>query len=309
MKVLITGAAGFLGRWFMEHHLAAGDKVLGVDDMSAKHALWADGHMIQEDAGVYFARGADTYFDRAYHFAAPVGGRLKIEGDPLFNADALRLDAAFFRWAIGCAKMAVYPSSSAVYGTQLQRRGTNQQLHEGMFHPSQPTWMAPDELYGLTKLVGETLAWKASQYGLTTLCIRPFSGYGEGQPEDYPITAICRRAIAREDPLIVWGSGQQKRDFVHASDIVGAVDARLKGIAVGYNTMNIGTGRGTNFIDIAKAAAKIVGYEPEIVTDPTKPEGVGNRRSDTARSAFYYEPKVVLWDGLTRVINWLEATS
>jgi GDP-L-fucose synthase len=307
-RVLVTGAAGFLGRWFVRHHLAAGDQVVGVDDLSSEHAFWpeelSESLRVQVDAGKFFASLRGNRYDLAYHFAAPVGGRVKIENDPLFNADSLRLDSQFFRWAVGRVGIAIYPSSSAVYGTSLQE-GYGMLLQEGMFHPANPTWLAPDEMYGFTKLAGETLAWKAERYGLNTLCIRPFSGYGEGQSMEYPVPSILARAKAHQDPLVVWGTGEQKRDFIHVEDVVGATIARLNAGVHGYQAMNISSGWGTSFLDIAKIAARLAEYEPQITVDTTKPSGVSTRRGDNARMSGYYVPTITLEQGLCRVLGSL----
>lgn len=304
-RVLVTGAAGFLGRWFVKAHLALGDEVVGVDDKSSQYAVWpgelTEKNRVGLDAGLFFE--ADTRpFDIAYHFAAPVGGRLKIEGDPMYNADSLRLDSQFFRWAIKHTGIAVYPSSSAVYGIQLQA-GNGRLLNEGFFHPDNPNWLAPDEMYGFTKLVGEMLAFKAEKYGLNTLCIRPFSGYGEGQSLEYPVPSICQRAKNKENPLVVWGTGQQKRDFIHVEDLVAATLARLDAGIQGYQNMNISSGWGTSFMDVAHLAAMIVGYKPEIQVDLDKPSGVTTRRGDPQKMLHYYTPRISLSQGLTRVIE------
>lgn len=309
MKVLITGAAGFLGRAFARHHWAAEDTVIGVDDLSNGHSFWPDElpgtNRLELDAQAYFEKSS-SQFDLAYHFAAPVGGRVKIEGDPLFNADSLRLDSLFFRWAVDNVAVAVYPSSSAVYGTNLQGKD-GLALHEGAFHPANPTWFAPDEMYGFTKLVGEMLAWRAADYGLSTLCIRPFSGYGEDQSLEYPVPSIADRVAKREDPLVVWGDGEQKRDFIHVDDLVWATIARLSDGVQGYQAMNIGSGHGIDFLTIARALADLAGYYPKIQADPTKPVGVQNRRSDNTRMQLYYEPVVTLKEGLRRVLAAREA--
>jgi nucleoside-diphosphate-sugar epimerase len=306
MRVLITGAAGFLGRAFAFHHILAGDEVIGVDDLSnavrpADLIAHENFLFVHDDAGEYLG-GARSPHDLAYHFAAPVGGRERIELDPLFNADSLRLDSMFFRWAIDHAPRVVYPSSSAVYGVTFQREGGHK-LSEELFHPAQTNWPAPDEMYGFTKMAGEVLAAKAARYRLTTLCIRPFSGYGEGQRPEYPIPSILRRALQREDPLVIWGSGKQRRDFVHVSDIVGATEARLRQPWEGYAALNIGSGIPVSFLDIAAMAAVIVGYDPQITTDPSKPEGVLTRYADTTQLNELYTPRVTLRDGLKRVLE------
>lgn len=309
-SVLVTGAAGFLGRAFARHHLAAGDIVIGVDDLSSDHAFWPaelpPAGRVQLDAASYLAT-TDGPFDIAYHFAAPVGGRLKIEGDPLFNADSLRLDSVLFRWAIGKVGVVLFPSSSAVYGVGFQG-GAGQILEEPMFHPRDLTWPAPDEMYGFTKLVGERLAYTAERYGLNTLCIRPFSGYGEGQSLEYPVPSIARRVVQHEDPLTIWGSGSQSRDFVHADDLVGATVARLEAGVTGYQSMNIASGTPTTFNEVARIMADIEGYAPTIVNDASKPEGVHARFGSTAEMSKYYVPKIGLREGMERVVRHARAT-
>jgi GDP-L-fucose synthase len=161
-RVLITGAAGFLGSHFVRYHLAQGDEIVGVDDLSGIGAEWTEGEYVrrEQDAFHYLERCSEE-FDLAYHFAAPVGGRVRIEGDPLYNARSLALDAAFFRWAIDRTSTAVYPSSSAVYGTYLQR-GEGMALPEKALDLRRDQWGRPDEMYGFTKMAGEVLARAAA---------------------------------------------------------------------------------------------------------------------------------------------------
>jgi UDP-glucose 4-epimerase len=309
--VLITGGCGFLGRYFAEHHVAQGDQVVIVDDLSAEGSSsdWIKwpARFVEADAGSFFAVDAGG-FDLAYHFAAPVGGRVKIEGDPLFNADSLRLDSAFFRWAAhGGAETCVYPSSSAAYGTTFQRADSHATLREPMFEPFSEAAFSPDEIYGLTKFVGEHLAKKAAGYGVNTLCIRPFSGYGERQSFDYPFPSIVRRAVRREDPLVVWGSSYQVRDFIHVSDVVEATVQRLRHPVNGYVAMNIGRGIPVTFRELAELAAEVVGYKPTIQIDDTKPEGVSWRVCDPTYMRRFWAPKIHLRDGVERMVRWLDA--
>lgn len=300
----MTGAAGFLGRRFVTYHIERGDTVVGVDNESAAGHKWPPGIYVKRrvDAGDWLL-STDQTFDLAYHFAAPVGGRVKIEDDPLFNADSLRLDSLFFRWAVGKVGTAIYPSSSAVYGIGLQRSGESVALREDMFSPRELSWPKPDEMYGFTKMAGEILAYHAAAYGLRTLVLRPFSGYGEDQSLDYPVPAICERVRKREDPLVVWGSGLQSRDFIHVDDIVGATAALLAQDHKGYRAVNLGSGTATTFIQVAAAAALIAGYTPQIETDESKPVGVAERYADAAAMHEVYKPTVSLAAGLRRIIE------
>lgn len=310
MRVLITGAAGFLGRRFTEYHVTMGDEVIGIDNLSSEGSFWwtcpgcpPKYRRITTDA-LRFLRNWDEDVDLAYHFAAPVGGRVKIEQDPLYNAWSLALDAAFFGWAIQHTPRAVYPSSSAVYGVSFQREDIGPMVEEDLDIEGD-WWGRPDEMYGFTKLAGEVLANKAAKYGLKTLCIRPFSGYGEGQSMDYPIPSICKRALERQDPLVVWGSGHQTRDFIHVDDLVGATVAAVGAGLTG--PLNLGSGVPVSFVDVAKLAAEIVGYAPTIETEPSRPEGVMSRYCDPTLMLSQYQPKVDLRTGLSRVIGTLSA--
>lgn len=311
MRVLITGAAGFLGRHFARHHIYLDHEVTAVDDMSSPYAVWGFGPgLLKIDAADYLGRIGAPKYDIVYHFAAPVGGREKIEGDPLFNADSLRLDAALFRWAaIARPKVIVYPSSSAVYPLGFQTERLHVPLTERHFHPDGDTWHRPDEMYGFTKMVGEFLARKAESYGVNTLCIRPFSGYGADQSLEYPVPSIAERVMRRDDPLVIWGPGTQTRDFVHVVDVVNATLARLKSGIEGYQSMNIGWGVQTSFNDVARIMIEEVrrvtrtDYDPQIVNLPDKPFGVMHRYCDPTRmKAYYPEPKVGLQEGIAKTI-------
>lgn len=301
MKYLVTGSSGFLGRHFVEALTREEDADVWMIDLVQRPGVPHD----VGDVVDYLAELGDNV-DVVYHFAAPVGGRRKIEGDPFYNADSLRIDEAVFRWARDHADTILFPSSSAVYPARLQGHLAGRvTLLEDDFDPAKDLWGAPDEMYGFTKLVGEVLAWKSAAFGLNALCIRPFSGYGPGQSFDYPVPSIARRALNREYPLQVWGEGTQSRDFVHVSDLVAATQARLKAGVKGYQAMNIATGIATSFIEVAETCASIVGYTPRI--QPTgvsslTPQGVYHRVGDTFLMNQYHTPQVSLRDGLESVI-------
>lgn len=302
MKVLITGASGFLGSWFLNDYIRRGEgEIWYVDTRPHPSGIPVD----QQDMVEWLA-DFDEDVDIAFHFAAPVGGRMKIEHDPMYNADAFRLDSAFFRWAVKHAKLAVYPSSSAIYPISLQGVSANVELFEDFVDPHKTWFGAPDELYGMTKLAGEYTAMKAAEkHGLNVLCIRPFSGYGPGQSFDYPVPSIIRRAVAQEDPLIVWG-GEQTRDFVYVTDIVEATMRRIDEGVHGYQVMNIASGQPTTFRQIAQNVAGIVGYQPEIQMDPSKPVGVMNRVGNPRVMERYFRLTVPLLQGLRWTVESIQ---
>ena len=120
MKILITGSSGFLGSHFIHHFAGIEDVDIWTVDINPSY-LGLPGDVMDM---VEWLDGFDEQVDRVYHFASPVGGRMKIELDPMYNADALRLDQAIFRWAVEHATTLIYPSSSAVYPVIAQKEGS-----------------------------------------------------------------------------------------------------------------------------------------------------------------------------------------
>ena len=133
------------------------------------------------------------------------------------------------------------------------------------------------------------------------LVVRPFSGYGEDQDDCYPFPAIMQRARERHDPFVVWGSGQQVRDFIHVDDIVEAVmtfhEAGISG------PINIGTGTPTSMKQLAMMASAQFGYTPSITPLTNEPEGVLYRIADTTLMNSYYQPKITLEEGIARAMG------
>jgi nucleoside-diphosphate-sugar epimerase len=252
-------------------------------------------HYDQEDARDVFRTAPDWHFDLVIHCAAVVGGRAVIDGVPLAQAVNLELDAGLFQWAERTKPgLVVYISSSAVYPVHLQQ--TARALAERACDIHDP-WM-PDQLYGWGKLTGEMLA---SRYSGRVMVIRPFSGYGEDQDEDYPFRAFAERAKRREDPFVIWGSGKQVRDFIHIADVV---QATLVMADEGFpGPVNLGTGRATSMTDLARMMCHAVGYNPVMAVQHDKPEGVYWRVADTELMGQHYKPLITLEEGVQRAVS------
>lgn len=295
-KILITGAAGFVGRHITKRFLDFGDEVHAVDSV----VLYTGGinpkdgwplfdpreysnfHFFNEDCRDYFKRVMDNDFDYCFHLAAMVGGREMIENNPLVVADDLSIDASYWQWAKKTRpeKSACF-SSSAAYPISFQQEGNYRLLTEDMISFDGDIGM-PDMTYGWAKLTHEYLARLAyEKHGLKSVTYRPFSGYGEDQDDSYPFPGICKRALSHigAAQLTVWGTGDQMRDFIHIED---CVDGILKTIDMIENgdAINLSTGIYTNFKEFARMAAKVCGYEPEVMGLSDKPAGVFARAGD-----------------------------
>jgi len=239
-----------------------------------------------------------------FHFAAIVGGRATIDGDPMKVALDLSIDAEFFYWATRHKPDRVlYPSSSAAYPVNLQTEAGAIALKESDIDFS--NMGKPDMTYGWSKLTGEYLAQIAAEYyGLSITCIRPFSGYGEDQDLTYPIPAIALRTARKEDPMEVWGTGQQGRDFVHIEDVMDCILLAMDKIKDG-TAINIGMGRLTSFIEIIEVLTNIAGYKPTIKQLLDKPVGVHSRYCDMTyvKETLGWEAKISMEQGMKRMYD------
>ncbi len=291
MNAMVTGSSGFLGRHFTKHLNEQGWLVSPVDNDADS--------LYPQDARDVFRRWSGPW-DLLIHCAAVVNGRQTIENSPADQFVDFELDAAMFRWAIeNGVKKVVYFSSSAAYPISMQK-GPGV-LQESDIDLKQPA--LPDALYGWTKLTGEMLARDARRAGLDVLVVRPFSGYGSDQDDCYPFPAIMKRALQRDDPFVVWGSGMQVRDFVHVDDIVGAVMAFLDAGIEG--PVNIGTGVPTSMSELARMASEQCWFTPKITPLTNEPEGVLHRVADTRVMGKFYQPRVTLEEGVAEALRAL----
>lgn len=285
MKILITGDAGFVGRAF--HRALDGKKheITGIDI--------ANGIDCRD-----FFKKDDTKYDVVIHLAAIVGGRATIEGNPLAVATDLAIDSDMFQWAIRTKPRAtVYFSSSAAYPVYLQRNAYKQALRESDINLDHIR--TPDLSYGWAKLTGETLARYARNEGLNVTVLRPFSGYGSDQALDYPFPSLIERAKRKSDPFDIWGTGEQRRDFIHIDDIVAAT---FEAVTNKVETLNLCTGVATSFIELAERVMLQAGYLAPIRKNPGKPSGVEYRVGNPTKMLDIYKPKISLAEGIARAL-------
>lgn len=332
---LVTGGCGFVGRHVVNRLIGMGKDIIIIDDLSIglnpsgwlredfketmidDHTFIYDGKVKiifrQEDFATFIRNPADilknyffnnSVFEYCLHFAAVVGGRLKIDGDPMSVARDLALDAEFFNWIVKAKPIkSLYASSSAAYPIDLQT-GNGLQLKEEDIEFGSRLGQ-PDMTYGWSKLTGEYLAQIAAKYyDVNIVCIRPFSGYGEDQDLSYPVPAIARRAALKENPFDVWGTGEQGRDFVHIEDCVDLMFLAMDkyGDARAYN---IGWGKLTSFLELIELFTSFAGYKPTINKLLDKPVGVNSRycSHQKAKIELNWEPKITLEDGMKRVYS------
>lgn len=342
-RILVTGGCGFVGRHLVQRLCQEDVEIWVIDDLSTglSPEKWASPGLVPAQdvyPGVRSFQNAATgqalhfvladltsvlygelgrqsrdlgtelpHFDEAYHLASVVGGRALIEGNPLAVGIDLSIDSTFMLWVTQAKKVdrVLYASSSAAYPTELQTDDAAVALREDMLK-----WGAdmsqPDLTYGWSKLTGEYLCQlAASKYGISVAVVRPFSGYGEDQDLSYPVPSIALRVAAHEDPVTVWGSGLQGRDFVHIDDCAEACVRACRLISDG-TAVNIGSGVLTTFRELARKMIEIEGYDTQVKGTEGRPVGVAARYSDPTKmkETLGFEPTISLEQGLRRVLEY-----
>ncbi len=311
-SVLVTGGCSFIGSHLVDALLLRGARVRVVDDLSSgilenirNHIREGRVEFIEADLrqpGVVerAVQGASVVF----HLAADHGGRGYVDLHQAACATNLMLDGVVFR---ACHKAnvekVVYASSGCVYPNGLQM-DTNEILYltENMVGPPYDA----DNMYGWAKLMAEmTLRAYFKDWGMKSACCRYFTVYGPRGVENHAVIAMIARAYLGQDPFVVWGTGQQIRNWTYVDDIVQGTILAAEKIDDGTG-INLGTMERIQVIDAVHEILRTMGRSPKIELHPEMPTGPLNRVADNslARKLLGWEPEVKFVDGLHRTIEW-----
>jgi nucleoside-diphosphate-sugar epimerase len=282
VKALVTGSAGFVGRHMVAALIARGYEVYALD-VADNHGPCDMLNRMPTDYGI----------DLVVHCAYRVGGRLAINSAKENLAYNLALDSTLFRWAERAKPGRIlYFSSSAAYPVSYQTAAFNFRLTEQLCG-----LLNPDADYGFAKICGERLARNYAEMGGIVHVVRPFSGYGSDQSLDYPFPKFIERAKQKQDPFEVWGDPSSVRDWIHIDDVIGAC---LAVIDADYRKpVNICSGTGTTFSELARMCMEAAGYKAEI-RPIDGPVGVHTRVGCPLTMRDLYQPKVSLEEGIRR---------
>ncbi len=318
MRVLLTGAAGFIGTHIGARLAAAGHEVVAVDAMlPAAHGddAEAPAHVRRVDL-----RDADAVagllpgIDVVCHQAAVVGAGVDAADAPSYAshndfATAVLLAEMF---AAGCRRL-VLASSMVVYGQgryvcpqhgdvdPVPRR--REDLDAGEFDHRCPVggervdWglvgedapLRPRSLYAASKVAQEhyALAWSESTGG-SVVALRYHNVYGPGMPRDTPysgVAAIFRSALESGDLPRVFEDGGQTRDFVHVDDVAAANVAAVEADLDGFDAFNVCSGRPVSILDVATELCDARGDVTPLVTGQYRSGDVRHIVADPARAA------------------------
>ena len=311
-KVLVTGGCSFIGSHLVEGLVKRGASVRVVDDLSSGvreniESALKSGRVEFEEADLLdpkTAARAVSDMDVVFHLAATHGGRGFISTHQAACSTNLALDAVVIREAQRAGvEQLTFASSGCVYPTSLQADPKEiLYLSEDMVKPPYEA----DDMYGWAKLMAElSLRAYHEELGLKCASVRYFTAYGERCPTNHAVVAMIARAFLRHDPYVVWGTGEQIRNWTYVSDIVEGTIRAAERIEDG-TAVNLGTMERTSVNQAAHMILQRCNHNAEIRPDLTKPTGPYNRVADNglAKRLLNWEPQVTFSDGLDRTIRW-----
>jgi UDP-glucose 4-epimerase len=295
LRVLITGGAGFIGSHLVRALVRAGYGVRVFDNLSTG-SLDNIGDLLD---AIEFVRGdvrdygtvesAVRGIDAVVHLAALIDVAESIEKPDLYFDVNVRGTYNVVK-ASRSAGTFVFASSSAVYGEPIR-------VPIPEDHP-----LMPKSPYAASKISGEAFVQAfANQYGFRPVILRLFNVYGLKQSRAYAgvIIEFIRR-VSRGEPPVIFGDGEQTRDFIHVSDVVEAIMLSLRNEGA-RGVFNIGSSEGVTINRLANLILKLMGREDlKPIYAPPRPGDIRYSIADItrARKELGFKPKVGLEVGI-----------
>ncbi|ABI67580.1 dTDP-glucose 4,6-dehydratase [Syntrophomonas wolfei] len=307
MNILVTGGAGFIGRWVVKKLLAEGQRITALDDLSNGRLMNID--EFRDNPDFLFIEGdikdRDTLkqvfaggFDLVYHLAASINVQDSID-DPrtTYENDV----TGTFNVLEECRRQNIkmlFMSTCMVYERSLDETGITEE------HPVKPA--SP---YAASKLAGEALTLSYYYaYGLPTVVVRPFNTYGPFQKssgEGGVVAIFIQRELAGEE-LNIYGDGTQTRDLLYVEDCADFVVRAGRDSRANGQLLNAGLGRDVSINGLARMIGGDAGrirHVAHIHPQSEIPKLLCNY--DKARELLDWQPRVSLEEGLQRTREWM----
>lgn len=324
-SILVTGGASFIGSHLVDSLLSKGTVVKVADDFSSGKLSnlcyplkesgskdWASGNLsvFQGDLkDKSFVKSMMQDVEVVFHLAALHGGRGYIDTHPAECCSNMILDQLVFEEANKAGVQRIcFASSACVYPSYLQEAtGSSYLLKETDANPFVRDKAFADLEYGWAKLMGEmALSAYHRQYGMKTSAVRIFTAYGPKENETHAIIALIAKAFIKMDPYVIWGTGNQDRNFTYVQDIVDGLILASEKIEDG-SPLNAGRDDRLTLNEAAEMVFDVAKWRPKKIDhDLSKPQGVASRAADLtrARTQLNWEPKVGYAEGFRKTIEW-----
>ena len=303
MRIVITGAAGFIGSHLSETLLDRGHSVIGIDNLltgdtaNIAHLFGRDFFFVKHDVTNYIH--IEGRVDAVLHWASPASPIDYLE----LPIPTLKVGALGTHKALGLAKAKnarfVLASTSEVYGDPLEH--PQKETYWGNVNP-----IGPRGVYDEAKRFAEAMTTAYHRFhGVDAKIVRIFNTYGPRMRlrDGRAVPAFMSQALTGED-VTIFGSGNQTRSFCYVSDLVDGI-IRLMQSNVN-DPVNIGNPHEMTIEEIARTIIKLTGSKSKIVYRPLPEDDPKVRQPDItrARTLLGWEPKVPLEEGLTRTLEY-----
>lgn len=314
MKVLVTGAAGFIGSSLTDRLLAEGASVTGFDcfndfyplDRKEKNLAAALKNsrfqLVRADlneSGALDAVFDQNRFDTVVHLAARAGVRPSLADPSAYCRDNISATVALLdAMRRHNVRKLVFASSSSVYGNRS----------ETLFSEDLDV-TRPISPYAATKSACEQLCYTWHRlYKMSIVMLRFFTVYGPRQRPDLAIAKFCRKILNRE-PIPVYGDGKTMRDYTFIDDILDGVAAAISYDQTPFEIVNLGGGQPIRLAEMIEIIEETLGIKAQIDRQPMQPGDVEKTAADIrkAQKLFGYRPRTAFREGIQKYAEWLRA--
>lgn len=309
-KILVTGASGLIGNHLVRQLLKKNFQITAiVHDRTSYLPTAKNLHIICGDLTDYnFCKKICKDVDYVFHLAVETGSITKNANHPAsIMTPTVLMDFNMLKASHEeNVKKYLYSSCACVYPAELENMSEDK------------AWSGPPPK------MHETISWSKriaelqcqsyhKEYGDKIAIVRPSNTYGSYDIFDvensHVISAFIEKALSKTDPFIIWGNGEQIREFVYAKDVADGMILALEHYAKA-EPINLGGGTAIKIKDLAEKILSFAKYNPKIVFDNAKPTGHMKRVLDStkARNQLNFVPSISLDDGLRETIEWYHNT-
>ena len=313
MKILLTGAAGFVGFQAARRLLTEGHRVVGVDNLNdyyspalklarleqlKTHPNFSFHKLDLSETGALERGIGPTRITHILHLAAQAGVRYSLENPHSYVQSNVMGHLNILEYArySKTVEHVAYASSSSVYGERESGTGFKEtdQVRE------------PASLYAATKLSGELLSESyARLYDIPQTGLRFFTVYGPWGRPDMAYWIFAQKILSGE-PITLFAPELMKRDFTYVDDIIDVLPRILKHPAKGHEIYNLGNSAPNSLYDLVHAVETACGQKAETLIQPQQAGDVQETFADisAAQSTFGFTPQTELQTGISKFVDW-----
>jgi len=308
MRYLVTGGAGFIGSNTVDELVRRGHGVVVLDDLSSGK----EDNLAEVRTKITFMKGSITDIeavqkamvqaDYVIHLAARTSVPRSVK-DPV-DTNRINVDGTLNVLVAARdnkVKRVVFAASSSAYGDTPT------------LPKSEDMQSVPISPYGVSKYVGELYAQTFGRcYGLENVCLRYFNIFGPRQDPDSPYSGVLSRfstAFLDSTPPVVFGDGEQTRDFTYVDNAVQANILACEAPSASGRTFNVGTGHAVSLNQVLQMLQKASGKTLETKYEPAREGDIRDSLADIrlAKEFLAYEPTVLFEEGLERTFAWYQS--